>query len=142
MASAKRINHVALVVDDIDEALQFWRDGLGLKVANVEDLPSQGAVVAYLSTENQGQELELVMPTESDSGTARFLNTRGPGMHHLGLEVEDLEDCLNKLRSMGVRLINEEPTVGAGGKLIAFIHPESTYGVLVELSELTGDELE
>ena len=136
MTSARRINHVALVVDDIDEALQFWRDGMGLKVANMEDVPSQGAVVAFLSTENQAQVLELVMPTESDSGTARFLNTYGPGMHHLCLEVEDLEGCLSNLRSMGVRLINDEATVGAGGRRIAFIHPQSTHGVLVELYEL------
>lgn len=138
MTNTRRINHVALVVDDIDEALQFWRDGLGLDVAHVEDVPDQGAVVAFLSTGDQ--EVELVKPTDEESGIARYLNRRGPGMHHICLEVDDLVGCLNHLRAMGVRLINEKPVVGTGGKLIAFIHPQSTHGVLVELYELTTDE--
>lgn len=136
MSSATRIHHVALVVNDLDEALKFWRDGLGLNVASVEDVPDQRATVAFLSTGDQ--ELELVKPTDDQSGTARFLHERGPGMHHICLEVGDLADSLEHLRSMGVELINDEPIVGAGGKLIAFIHPKSTHGVLVELCELTS----
>lgn len=140
MTSTRRINHVALVVDDIDEALEFWRDGLGLKVSYVEDVPDQGAVVAFLST--QDQEVELVKPTDDHSGIGRYLRERGPGMHHICLEVVDLIGCLQHLQSMGVQLINEEPVVGTGGKLIAFIHPRSTHGVLVELYELTSEEPE
>jgi len=136
MSSPTRIHHVALVVNDIDEALEFWRDGLGLKVASVEDVPDQKATVAFLSAGDQ--ELELVKPTDEQSGTARFLNERGPGMHHICLEVSDLASSLEHLRSMGVELINDEPIEGAGGKLIAFVHPKSTHGVLVELCELTS----
>lgn len=140
MTSTKRINHVALVVDDIDDALEFWRDGLGLKVSYVEDVPEQGVVVAFLST--QEQEVELVKPTDSESGIAHFLKERGPGMHHLCLEVVDLAGCLEHLKSLDIKLINDEPVVGTGGKLIAFIHPQSTHGVLVELYELTEEESE
>ncbi len=138
--SVRRINHVALVVDDIDQALKFWRDGLGLEVSHVEDVPDQGAVVAFLTIGDQ--EVELVKPTEDDSGISRYLERRGPGMHHIALEVVDIQECLDRLGAAGVRLINEEPAVGTGGKLIAFIHPESTHGVLIELYELTQEEPE
>lgn len=140
MTSTTRINHIGLVVDDIDEALKFWRDGLGLKVAYVEDVPGQGAVVAFLS--NGNQEVELVKPTDEHSGISRFLQERGPGMHHICLEVVDLASYLERLQSMGVELINAEPVLGTGGRLIAFIHPKSTHGVLVELYELTPEEPE
>lgn len=140
MASVERINHVGLVVDDIEEALKFWRDGLGLEVAHVEDVPEQGAVVAFLTTGDQ--EVELVKPTDEDSGITRYLQKRGPGMHHICLEVNDIRACLERLSEQDVQLINPEPVLGTGGKLIAFIHPESTHGVLVELYELTGEEPE
>ena len=134
----RRINHVALLVDDIDQALEFWRDVLGMEVAHVEDAPDQGAIVAFLTTGDQ--ELELVKPTVADTGVARYLDQRGPGLHHICLEVDDLQESLSLLKTRGVRLINPEPIVGTGGKLIAFIHPKSTHGVLVELYELTGAE--
>ena len=138
--SINRINHVALVVDDIEAALEFWRDVLGLELAHVEDAPDQGTVVAFLSTGDQ--EVELLKPTTENSGVARFLERRGPGLHHICLEVSDIQECLDRLKARGVRLINPEPVVGTGGKLIAFIHPESTHGVLVELYELTREEPE
>jgi len=136
----RRINHVALLVDDIEQALEFWRDVLGLELAHVEDAPDQGSIVAFLSTGDQ--EVELVKPTTESSGIARYLERRGPGLHHICLEVDDIQECLAQLKSRGVRLINPEPTVGTGGKRIAFIHPESTHGVLVELYELTHEESE
>jgi methylmalonyl-CoA/ethylmalonyl-CoA epimerase len=80
-------------------------------------------------------DIELVRPTTGDSGVARYLAKRGPGMHHLCLEVEDLDETLQRLKKSGVRLINPQPVAGTGGKRIAFIHPESAFGVLVELSE-------
>jgi len=136
----KRINHVALLVDDIEQALEFWRDVLGLELAHVEDAPDQGSIVAFLSTGDQ--EIELVKPTTESSGIARYLERRGPGLHHICLEVDDIQECLAQLKAAGVRLINPEPTVGTGGKLVAFIHPASTHGVLVELYELTHEESE
>jgi methylmalonyl-CoA/ethylmalonyl-CoA epimerase len=136
----KRINHVALLVDDIEQALEFWRDVLGLELAHVEDAPDQGSIVAFLSTGDQ--EVELVKPTTDNSGIARYLDRRGPGLHHICLEVDDIQECLAQLKAAGVRLIDPEPIVGTGGKRIAFIHPESTHGVLVELYELTHEESE
>ena len=133
MPGIKRIDHIAIVVDDVQTALGFWQEALGLKLAQVEEVAEQKAVVAFLPTGES--EVELVKPTTDDSGVARFLEKRGPGMHHLCFEVEGLQAILNELKAKGVRLINETPTIGAGGNRIAFIHPESTQGVLVELYE-------
>jgi methylmalonyl-CoA/ethylmalonyl-CoA epimerase len=120
-------------VDDIEAALAFWRDGLGMEVDRVQEVVEQQATVAFLPLGDS--DIELVRPTTEDSGIARFLHKRGPGMHHICLEVDDLDTLLERLKGMGVRLINPEPVAGAGGKRIAFIHPESAYGVLVELAE-------
>jgi methylmalonyl-CoA/ethylmalonyl-CoA epimerase len=133
MAKVNRIDHIAIVVEDIDQSLIFWRDALGLPLTHIEHVPSQKAQVAFLPA--QGCEVELVMPTEADTGVARFLEKRGPGMHHICFEVDDIEGCLQRLQELNIRLINEKPTIGSGGKRIAFIHPESTQGVLVELNE-------
>ena len=138
MSPIKRINHVAIVVEDIEKALHFWRDALGLEVAHVEDVPDQKSVVAFLPT--GASEVELVKPTTMKSGIARYLQKRGPGIHHICLEVDNIEACLTKLREHGVRLVNPEPVIGTGGKRIAFVHPESTHGVLIELYELTPQE--
>ena len=138
MPTIKRIDHVAIIVDDIGDAVKFWRDALGLELSHVENVPDQGSVVAFLPT-GEG-EVELVKPTSDDSGVARFLNNRGPGMHHICFEVNDIEACMVHLNNKGIRLINEVPTIGTGGKKIVFIHPSSTHGVLVELYELTSDE--
>lgn len=129
----KKIKHIAVVVPDIDEALSFWRDALGLEVSHVEDVPEQEAAVAFLPTGESA--VELVKPTTDTSGLTRYLARRGAGMHHICFEVHDIEATLARLREKGVRLINEEPTIGAGGKKIAFIHPKSTGGVLVELCQ-------
>jgi methylmalonyl-CoA/ethylmalonyl-CoA epimerase len=138
MASIRRINHVAIVVEDIEAALKFWRDGLGLEVTHVEDVPDQDSVVAFLPTGMS--EVELVKPTSKNSGIARYLQRRGPGMHHICFEVDDIDSSLQRLKEHEIRLINDEPVIGTGGKKIAFIHPDSTHGVLVELYQLTAEE--
>ena len=130
----KRIAHIAIVVEDVEGALGFWRDALGLPLGHVEDVPDQQAIVAFLPASES--EVELVKPVTSDSGVARFLAKRGPGLHHICFEVDDLAATLARLKAKGVRLIDETPRSGAGGTKIAFIHPESTQGVLVELYEL------
>jgi len=132
-----RIDHLAIVVNDIEKALNFWRDGLGLEVSHVEEVPDQDAVVTFLTIGDQN--VELVEPTDDESGMSRFLEKRGPGIHHVALEVEDIEDSLEHLGAAGIRLIHNEPVIGAGGRRIAFIHPESTHGVLVELYEIQSD---
>jgi methylmalonyl-CoA/ethylmalonyl-CoA epimerase len=131
--SIKKIDHVAIVVSDTEEALTFWKDALGLELSHIETVPEQESLVAFLPTGES--EVELVEPTTETGSVARYLSKRGAGMHHICFEVEDIEATLKRLKEKGVRLINEEPTVGAGGKKIAFIHPRSTGGVLVELSE-------
>ena len=134
MAKLKKINHVAVVVSDIDESLKFWQDGLGIKLDHIEDVPSQKAMVAFLPLGES--EVELVKPTSPDTGAGKFLAERGGGMHHLCFEVDDIDEMLVDLKAKGVRLINEEPQVLPGRKM-AFVHPKSTGGVLVELYELT-----
>ncbi len=134
MPKIKAINHVAVVVDDMDEALSFWRDALGMKLNELRDVPAEKSQIAFLPL--AGSELELVRPTTDDSGIAKYLAKRGPGMHHICLEVDDIEALLKQLKSKGIRLINEEPKVAADGKKYAFVHPESTSGVLIELYEL------
>lgn len=137
MSQIKKINHVAIVVKDIDESLKFWETALGLKLDHVEDVPSQASKVAFIPV-GEG-EIELVQPTSSDSGMAAYLEKRGEGMHHLCIEVDDIEAKIQELKDAGVRLINQSPEVLPGRKM-AFIHPKSTSGVLVELYEITAEE--
>jgi len=134
MSPVQRINHVAVVVSDLETSLKFWRDSLGLPVHEVRDVPAEKSQVAFLPLGEA--EIELVRPTTDDSGLAKYLAKRGPGMHHVCLEVDNLASMLAKLKSDGVRLINEEPRLAADGKQYAFVHPESTGGVLVELYQL------
>lgn len=133
MATIKKINHVAIVVADIDEALKFWQDALGIKLDHIEDVPSQKAQVAFLPVGDS--EIELVKPTAEDTGAAKFLAERGGGMHHLCVEVDNIAGKLGELKEKGVRLINEEP-IELPGRKMAFIHPKSTGGVLLELYEI------
>lgn len=133
MAKVKKINHVAVVVEDIESARSFWEDALGIGMHHVEDVPTQKAKVGFFPV-GEG-EIELVQPTDPESGTAKFLNERGGGMHHLCLEVDDIDGMLTQLSEKGVRLISEKPMELEGRKM-AFIHPKSANGVLVELYEL------
>ena len=134
MPKVKKINHVAVVVDDMEKALSFWKDALNMDLHELRDVPAEQSQVAFLPL--PGSEVELVMPTTDASGLAKYLSKRGPGMHHICLEVDDIEGMLEQLRSKNVRLINEEPRTTSDGKKYAFIHPESTAGVLVELYQL------
>ena len=134
MPVIKKIDHIALLTDDLEGALVFWRDALGLELAHLEEVAGEGAQIAFLPV--GGSQVELVKPITSDSGLARYLEKRGPGMHHLCLEVDDLTGMLTRLKAQGVQLINENPMNGSDGKKYAFIHPKSAYGVLVELYEL------
>ena len=129
--AVKRIDHIAVLVDDIETSLAFWRDALGMNMTHLEEVREQESIVAFLPT--GGSEVELVKPTTETSGVAKYLAKRGPGMHHICLEVDNLEEMLADMKARGVKLINETPTSGAGGKKIAFIHPSSANGVLVEL---------
>lgn len=133
MSAIKKINHVAVVVEDIDSALSFWRDVMGLALDHIEAVPSQSSKVAFIPVGDS--EIELVQPTDPDSGLGKFLDKRGEGLHHLCLEVEDIEGMLAILKEKGARLINEEP-IELPGRKMAFVHPKAANGVLVELYEL------
>jgi methylmalonyl-CoA/ethylmalonyl-CoA epimerase len=134
MPTIKKINHVAIVVEDMDDALSFWRDSLGLDLHEIRDVPAEKSKVAFIPVADG--EIELVFPTTEDSGIAKYLAKRGQGMHHICLEVDDIEGMLEQLKAKNVRLINEQPRTSADGKKYAFIHPESARGVLVELYQL------
>lgn len=133
MPAIKRIHHVAVVVEDMEKSLAFWREALGIPVDEVRDVTAEQSQVAFLPLE--GAEIELVRPTTSDSGIAKYLAKRGPGMHHICLEVDDIDGVLAHLKAKGVRLINEAARQADDGRKYAFVHPESTGGVLVELYE-------
>ncbi len=135
MAKITKINHVAIAVPDIDAALGFWKDALGLELSHIEDVPSQKSIVAFLPSGES--EVELVRPTTDDSGLAKFIQEKGAGMHHVCFEVDDIEGMLAGLKAKGIRLINETPVVLPGRKM-AFVHPKASNGVLVELYEVTG----
>ena len=130
----KNINHIAIIVPDLEGAIAFWEGALGLKLARTESVPEEGVDVAFLPIGDSN--VELLKPTVADTGVARFLEKRGPGIHHMCFEVDDIEATMEQLRAHNVQLINEQPQEGHGGRKYAFVHPKSTGGVLVELYQL------
>lgn len=137
MPKIKRIDHVALVVEDIGDALAFWQDCLGIRLDHQQNVPQEHSSIAFLPVGDS--EIELVQPTSEDSGVAKYLQKRGPGMHHICLEVDDIHAMLAQLKAKDVRLIHDEPVLAESGKQYAFIHPKAAFGVLVELYELPED---
>ncbi|MCC6802068.1 MAG: methylmalonyl-CoA epimerase [Anaerolineae bacterium] len=128
-----KINHIAVVVEDVNEALTFWHKALGLPLAQVEHNENEAVDIAFLPL-GEG-EIELIAPFTEDSGVAKYLAKRGSGMHHLCLEVEDIDATMQKLVADGIELINETPRTRPDGRRYAFVHPRSTGGVLLELYE-------
>jgi len=132
-AQDKKIQHLGVAVASIDEALAFWRDGLGLDLGEIELVEDQGVRVAMLPIGES--RIELLEATGDETPVGKFIAKRGPGIHHLCVEVDDLEARLAELKARGVRLIDESPRIGAGGALVAFVHPAGTGGVLIELTQ-------
>jgi len=130
-----RIHHVATVVKDIDAAVKFHAEVLGLPLEQIADVPSQEVRIAFLTAGDS--KIELVAPTNSTSGVARFLASKGEGFHHLCLEVADIDAELQRLAGAGVQLINAVAVEGVEGP-VAFLHPKSCHGILVELIEAPG----
>ena len=128
------IDHIGIAVGDLDASLTFFRDALGLELDAPEEVPSQ-RVRAYFLQAGEAA-IELVEPTADDSPIAKFVAKRGPGIHHVALRVDDIVAALAELKAKGVRLIDETPRPGAHHSLVAFIHPSSTHGVLVELKQV------
>ena len=126
-----KIDHIGIATRQIGESLALWVDSLGLMVESTEEVPEQGVRVAMLPIGET--RVELLEPLSLDSPVGRFLDKRGPGIHHVAISVADIHGELSKLKESGARLIDETPRVGAGGCLVAFVHPSSTGGVLLEL---------
>lgn len=129
----KGINHIGIVVQDIEEALGIYHEALGLSVPDICERPDLAAKIAFVPIGES--KIELVQPLTSESDAARFLEKRGEGIHHICLEVADVETALDELRGKGLQLIDEVPRVGPEGERFAFIHPKSLHSVLVELYE-------
>ncbi|AEH25357.1 methylmalonyl-CoA epimerase [Pyrococcus yayanosii] len=128
----KKIDHVGIAVKNLDESIKVW-EGLGFKVEEVEEVPDQKVRVAVIRVGES--RIELLEATSEDSPIAKFIEKRGEGIHHLAIGVEDIEAKLEELKRKGYRLIDEKPRIGAGGAKIAFVHPKSVTGVLLELCE-------
>ncbi|MBI3180563.1 MAG: methylmalonyl-CoA epimerase [Myxococcales bacterium] len=127
------LDHVAIAVSELERAIELYRDAFGLPLSEVEEVPEQKTKAAIFG-HGRGR-VELLCPTVEDSPVARFLKKRGEGLHHLCLEVEDIEAAMAELRAKGAPLIDQVPRPGAGGAKVAFIHPQGCFGVLVELRE-------
>jgi methylmalonyl-CoA/ethylmalonyl-CoA epimerase len=130
-----KIEHIGIATRAIDDALRFWRDALGLEVTHTEVVEEQGVRVAMLPVGEP--RIELLEPTSADSPVARFLEKRGAGIHHIAVRVDDIRAALARLKESGARLIDETPRTGANNCLVAFVHPSSVGGVLLELVEHT-----
>ena len=128
-----QLDHIGIAVRDIDEALAFYRDALGLEVTTTEEVPSQRVRAHFVPAGETA--LELLEATSADSPIARFTERRGPGLHHITLRVDDLDAALALLEQRGITLIDRVPRPGAEGSRVAFVHPSSAHGVLVELKE-------
>lgn len=134
----KRIDHIAVAVESLETALRFYEQALGLPCLGIETVEEQGVRVAKLDAGNT--HIELLEPISPETPVGRFIAKRGQGLHHICFAVDEINSELDKLKSGQVRLIDEHPKIGAGGAKIAFVHPQSTGGVLMELSQPKSDE--
>jgi methylmalonyl-CoA epimerase len=130
-----KIDHIGIAVRDIDQALRVYQVALGLPLSEIVEVPDQQVRVAFLPIGESN--IELVQPSSDTSGTAKFIEKRGEGIHHICVQVDDIEAALEQLKAGGVPLIDQEPRPGAHGR-VAFVHPKGTHGVLLELVEHAG----
>jgi methylmalonyl-CoA/ethylmalonyl-CoA epimerase len=133
-AAVHKVNHIAVVVSDVEAALKFWRDALGLPLERTEHNAAEAVTIAFLPVGES--EIELLAPTTPDSGIAKYLAKTGGGLHHICLEVADIEASMAQLTAHGIELINTEPRTRPDGIRYAFVHPKSAGGVMVELYQL------
>ncbi|MCP3980030.1 MAG: methylmalonyl-CoA epimerase [bacterium] len=129
----RRIDHIGIAVDELEKSLPFWAEALGLDVEDIETVPAEKVKVAFLPVGKA--RIELLEATDEDSTVARYVAKRGGGIHHLTFEVDDLGAALTRLHEHGAQILGEAPRIGAGGHRVAFVHPKSTGGVLLELVE-------
>jgi len=129
----KKINHIGVAVKDLNEGIRFYRENLGLEIEGIEEIKEQKVKVAFIPLGES--RIELLQSTDPNGPIAKFIEKKGEGIHHIALDVERIEETLQKLNEKGVQLIDEKPRIGAHGIKIAFLHPRGTKGVLMELCE-------
>ncbi len=137
MSAPKRIDHVAIIVRNIEEALAFYRDTLGIAPGAIKEVPAEQVRIAFLPLGGpEGSAIELIEPIIPDSSLSRFLEKRGEGLHHICLEVENIDAALAEMQAKGAAVLDQQPRSAAEGRAI-FLHPKGTHGVLLELIEKT-----
>jgi methylmalonyl-CoA/ethylmalonyl-CoA epimerase len=136
IGTIRSIHHIAIAVRDLDAALDFYRDALGLELAERREVPEEGVEIAFLPA-GEG-EVELIRPLGEEGSVAYFLEKRGEGLHHVCLAVDDIDAAMERLRTAGAQVLSDEPRVNAHGTRYVFVHPKSAHGVLLELYE-TGE---
>lgn len=129
----KKIDHIGIAVKSIEEAAEFYKEVLGLEITGVEEVKEQKVRTAFIPIGES--EIELLESTSEDGPIAKFIEKRGEGIQHIALQVNNIEKALEELKKKGIQLIDEVPRIGAGGAKIAFVHPKSTNGVLLELCQ-------
>ncbi|HLJ33043.1 MAG TPA: methylmalonyl-CoA epimerase [Ktedonobacteraceae bacterium] len=135
MTLPERIDHVAIIVRDIEQALHFYRDTLGITPREIKEVPTEQVRIAFLPMGGpNGSEIELIQPTVSESSLTKFLEKRGEGLHHICLEVGDIDAALQDMQTKGASVLDKQPRIAAEGRAI-FLHPKGTNGVLLELIE-------
>ncbi|MCZ8537985.1 methylmalonyl-CoA epimerase [Paenisporosarcina quisquiliarum] len=132
----KKVDHIGIAVKNLDETIPYYTETLGLKVLKIEEVTSESVRVAFIDAGNV--KLELLEPMSEQSAIHSFIEKKGEGIHHIAFGVEGIEERMNELREKGVRILNEQPKIGAGGAQVAFLHPKSSYGVLYELCDKSG----
>ncbi|PAE24325.1 MULTISPECIES: methylmalonyl-CoA epimerase [Bacillaceae] len=132
----KKVDHIGIAVRSIDEALPFYTETLKLEFLGIEEVDSQGVKVAFIKAGET--KLELLEPTSEESPIAKFIEKRGEGLHHVALGVDSIQERINEMKEQGIRMLQDEPKIGAGGAHVAFMHPKSTGGILYEFCEKKG----
>ena len=129
------VDHIGIAVEDLEQALVLYRDLMGLELERIEEIPGEQVKVAMLKLDRTGAvgHVELLAPTSGDGNIARFIAKKGPGLHHIAFAAADIETVMQRCRDAGLRLLDETPRTGAGGKQIVFLHPKTTGGVLMEV---------
>ena len=133
------IDHIAIVVNNIDEALKVYRDALGLPVTRIENVPEEQVKVAFLPFADGQHDIELLEPTAPDTGVSKFLAKRGEGIHHICVTVDDIEAAMADMASKGLQILEDTPRVGSQGQKYVFVHPKTTHGVLIELYQKANE---
>ncbi len=134
------VDHIGIAVRDLDEALTLYRDLLGLELERLEEVPQENVRVAFLKLDRKGAvgHVELLAPMSEEGNIAAFIAKKGPGLHHIAIAAENIEQVMERCRAGNLRLLDETPRTGAGGKQIVFLHPKSGGGVLIEICSDPG----